>query len=155
MAKKDLKYFMRNKEPEVVTVPGPESFVDDDGNRIMFEIKVLTQAEIQKINDNYRVRRVATDKRGNPLVQDREVVFRTEKDNQKATRHIIVEALQYPDLKDPEMMKFYECIDITDMPLLVFSKADEFQYVLNIVMAALGLGDFEADEAEKLDEAKN
>ncbi len=29
--KKDLKYFMRNTEPEIVTAPGPDSFKDEDG----------------------------------------------------------------------------------------------------------------------------
>ena len=28
MAKKDLKFFMRSAEPEVVTAPGPATFVD-------------------------------------------------------------------------------------------------------------------------------
>ena len=36
------------------------------------------------------------------------MVFKTEKDSVKATRHIIVEALVYPDLKDPELMKYYD-----------------------------------------------
>ena len=49
MAKKDLKYFMRSTEAEIVTAPGPESFKDEDGNVIPFEIKVLTQAEINQI----------------------------------------------------------------------------------------------------------
>lgn len=121
MAKKDLKYFMRSTEAEIVTAPGPESFKDEDGNVIQFEIKVLTQAEINQINDNYRKRSMATDKKGNPLIAMGEVVWKTEKDSAKASRHMIVEALQYPDLKDPELMKYYGCVDVTDMPLLVFS----------------------------------
>lgn len=139
MAKKDLKYFMRSTEAEVVTAPGPESFKDEDGNVIQFEIKVLTQAEINQINDNYRKRSMATDKKGNPLIAMGEVVWKTEKDSAKASRHMIVEALQYPNLKDPELMKHYNCIDVTEMPLLVFSKADEYQHVSRIVMQALGL----------------
>ena len=99
MAKKDLKYFMRSTEAEIVTAPGPESFKDEDGNVIPFEIKVLTQAEINQINDNYRKRSMATDKKGNPLIAMGEVVWKTEKDSAKASRHMIVEALQYPDLK--------------------------------------------------------
>ena len=77
MAKKDLKYFMRDNAPEIVTAAGPESFKDEEGNVIQFEIKVLTQAEIQKINDAYRQRRVATDKKGNPIVSNGEVVWKT------------------------------------------------------------------------------
>ena len=29
--KKDLKYFMRDLKPEIVTAPGPNSFKDEDG----------------------------------------------------------------------------------------------------------------------------
>lgn len=154
MAKKDLKYFMRSTEAEVVTAPGPESFKDEDGNVIQFEIKVLTQAEINQINDNYRKRSMATDKQGNPLIAMGEVVWKTEKDSAKASRHMIVEALQYPNLKDPELMKHYNCIDVTEMPLLVFSKADEYQHVSRIVMQALGLASSVSDD-EDMKDAKN
>lgn len=154
MAKKDLKYFMRSTEAEIVTAPGPESFKDEDGNVIPFEIKVLTQAEINQINDNYRKRSMATDKKGNPLIAMGEVVWKTEKDSAKASRHMIVEALQYPDLKDPELMKYYGCVDVTDMPLLVFSKSDEYQHVSRIVMQALGLASTVNDD-EDVNDAKN
>lgn len=154
MAKKDLKYFMRSTEAEVVTAPGPESFRDEDGNVIQFEIKVLTQAEINQINDNYRKRSMATDKKGNPLIAMGEVVWKVEKDSAKASRHMIVEALQYPNLKDPELMKHYNCIDVTEMPLLVFSKADEYQHVSRIVMQALGLASGVNDD-EDMKDAKN
>lgn len=155
MAKKDLKYFMRNTEPEIVTAPGPDSFRDDEGNPILFEIKVLTQAEIQKINDNYRKRSVAVDRHGNPLVSGGEVVWKTEKNNAKSTRHMIVEALQYPDLKSKELMDHYKCVDVTDMPLHVFSRADEYSHVVNIVLSALGLGDYSTNEKNTIEEAKN
>lgn len=154
MAKKDLKYFMRSTEPEVVTAPGPESFKDEDGNVIQFEIKVLTQSEINQINDNYRKRSMATDKKGNPLIAMGEVVWKTEKDSARASRHMIVEALQYPNLKDPELMKHYNCVDVTEMPLLVFSKADEYQHVSRIVMQALGLASTVNDD-EDMKDAKN
>ena len=55
--KKDLKYFMRSKEPEIVTVPGPESIKDEEGNILPLEIRVLSQAEITKINDMYQIGR--------------------------------------------------------------------------------------------------
>lgn len=154
MAKKDLKYFMRNTESEIVTAPGPESFKDDEGKVIQFEIKVLTQNEINKINEAYRHRSMATDKKGNPLIAMGEVVWKTEKDSAKASRHIIVEALQYPNLRDPELMKHYNCVDMTEMPLLVFSKADEYQHVSRIVMQALGLASSVNDD-DDLESAKN
>ncbi|MCC8157307.1 MAG: hypothetical protein LIO54_08530 [Oscillospiraceae bacterium] len=154
MAKKDLKYFMRSTEDEIVTAPGPDSFRDEDGNVIQFEIKVLSQAEITKINNMYRRRGAATDKKGNPLIANGEIVWKTEKDNAKATRHMLVEALQYPDLKDKDLMDYYKCVDVTEMPLLVFPKADEYQHVLKIVMQALGLQSAVGDE-DDLEEAKN
>ena len=152
--KKDLKYFMRSTEAEVVTAPGPESFKDEEGNVIQFEIKVLTQEEINKINDAYRKHSMATDKKGNPLVYQGEVIWKTEKDSAKASRHMIVEALQYPNLKDKELMDFYHCVDVTDMPLLVFSRPDEYAHVSRAVMTALGLMD-DASNEETVNEAKN
>lgn len=154
MAKKDLKYFMRSLEPEVVTVPGPDSFKDENGEVIQFEIKKLTQEEITRINDNYRKRGIATDKRGNPLVANGEVIWKTERDGAKASRHMIVEALQYPNLKDPELMKYYGCVDVTDMPIKVFNKADEYQHVSRLVMQALGLAATNSED-EDLADAKN
>jgi len=152
--KKDLKYFMRSTEPKIVTVPGPDSFKDEDGKVIDFEIRVLSQEEINRINEGYRKRGMATDKKGNPLIANGEVVWKTEKDPAKASRHIIVEALQYPDLKDPDLMKHFGCVDFTDMPLKVFPTADEYQHVSRIVMQALGLASAISDE-EELADAKN
>lgn len=152
--KKDLKYFMRSTEPEIVTAPGPESFKDESGNVIQFEIKVLTQEEINRINENYRKRSMATDKKGNPLIALGEVVWKTEKDSARASRHLLVEALQYPNLKDKELMEYYGCVDVTDMPLKVFPRADEYQHVSRIVMQALGLASAVNDD-EELEAAKN
>lgn len=151
---KNLKYFMRDNTPEIVTVPGPDSFKDEAGNVLDLEIKVLSQAEIQRINENYRKKTIATDKKGNPLAYNGEVLWKTEKDSARATRHLIVEALQFPDLKDKELMQFYNCVDVTEMPLLVFARADEFAHVTRAVMTALGLMDGVADD-EVVEEAKN
>ena len=84
MEKKNLKYFMRDTKDEIVTAPGPESFKDENGNVIDFEIKVLSQETINKINEAYRRRSMATDKKGNPLVTMGEVVWKVEKDNARS-----------------------------------------------------------------------
>lgn len=154
---KNLKWFMREHKQEIITVKGPESIKDDEGNVIDLEIKVLDQADITRINDAYKKRTIATDKKGNPYINNGEVVFKTERDSAKATRHIIVEALQYPDLKDEELMKYYGCVDVTEMPLKVFPTPDEFSHVSRVVFAALGIGEFsDEDEANTaVDEAKN
>ena len=153
-AKKNLKYFMRSLEPEIVTAPGVPSIKDDEGNVIPLEIKVLSQEEINRINENYRHRSMATDKKGNPLVSQGEVIWKTEKDNAKASRHMIVEALAFPDLKDKELMEYYGCVDVTDMPLKVFPRADEYQHVTRMVMQALGLASAVNDD-EELNDATN
>lgn len=160
--KKDLKYFMRPeaKEDKTVFAPGPDTIKGEDGKPIMLEIRVLTNRRIREINDSYRERTMATDKRGNPIVANGEVVWKVEKDNAKASRHMMVEALVYPDLKDPGFMEFFGCHDITDMPDLVFPTADEYSHVSRVVMAALGIGPANEQETDKdtdaaVKEAKN
>ena len=148
-AKKNLKYFMRSMEPEVVTAPGCPSITDDEGHILPMEIKVLSQEDINRIK-----RSMATDKKGNPLIAMGEVVWKTEKDSARASRHLIVEALQFPNLKDKELMEYYHCVDVTDMPLKVFPKADEYQHVSRMVMQALGLASAVNDD-EELEAAKN
>ncbi len=155
MDKKNLKYFMRDTAQEVVTVPGPESFKDENGQVINFEIKVLSQAEITKINEAYRTHRAARDKKGNPLVVNNEIVWETERDSARASRHLIVEALQYPDLRDPDLMKHFKCVDVTEMPLLVFPRVEEYQHVTRIVMQALGLLSDENTDSADIEDAKN
>ena len=152
--KKDLKYFMRPVEPEVVTVPGPDTIRDDEGHVLSLEIRVLSQETVNRINDMYREKSMATDKRGNPLIFNGEVVWKVTKDPARASRHLIVEALQFPDLRDPDLMKHFNCVDITEMPLKVFPKAAEYQHVSRMVMKALGLSG-EIDDDEELNDAKN
>ena len=117
MANKNLKYFMKeeSRQEQIFQVPAPARFKDEKGEVVQMEIRKLHNDAIDRINAMYKSRTPMKDKKGNYIVQNGEVVFRTEKDNVKATRHIIVEALVYPDLKDPELMKYYDCVDITDI----------------------------------------
>lgn len=153
--KKDLKYFMVSTEDEIVTVPGISTFKDEDGKVIDFEVKKLSQKEITDLNNKYRKRTMATDKKGNPLINGNEVVFKTERDGEKSTRHLIVEALVYPNLKDKELMEYYNCVDVTEMPRLVFRNSDDYMYVVNTVMKVLGLSTGVDDDEEDLEAAKN
>lgn len=157
MSNKNLKYFMREdaKIDVVVSVEGLESIVDESGKPIPLEIRELSSEEITKINDRYKNRTPAKDTKGGYIVQNSEIVFKTERDNAKAARHIMVEALVYPNLKDTELMKFYNCVDITDMPFKVFPKSSEYGYVSKKVMEVLGLIDSEENEQKEVDEAKN
>jgi len=157
--KKDLKIFMREsaKTEEIVTAPGPDTILGEDGKPITLEIKVLSNATIQKINDGYKKRAIAVDKKGNPYIANGEVAFRTERDHVRASQHILAEALVYPNLKDEELMAFFDCHDITEMPLKVFPRTDEYAHVSRVVMAALGLGSEPAQEEKEqaLDDIKN
>lgn len=157
MANKNLKYFMRDesKQEQVFQVPAPARFVDEKGEVVQMEVKKLHNDVIAKINDMYKSRIPMKDKKGNYIVQNGEVVFRSEKDSVKATRHIIAEALAYPDLKDPELMKYYDCVDITDMPLKVFPSNDEYSYVSRKVMEILGLMDASDNDEKEVEDAKN
>lgn len=157
--KRDLRVFMREsaRTEEIVTVPGPASIKGEDGKPIMLEIKVLSNETIQKINDNYKRKSIAVDKKGTPYIANGEVAFRVERDNIKASQHIIAEALVYPDLKDPELMAFFNCNDIAEMPLKVFPRADEYAHVSRAVMVALGLASEPAQEEQDgvLNDVKN
>ncbi|MCM1227689.1 MAG: hypothetical protein NC320_09790 [Clostridium sp.] len=155
--KKDLKYFMQSDdEPEIISVEGIERFKDEEGNVIPLDIEVLSQEKIQKITDAYTERRIATDKRGNPIIASNgDVAYKVKKDSEKMMRRLIVEALKFPNLKAPEIMDFHKCVDITEMPLKVFRKAAEYQYVARMVMSVNGLGSFGIDEEELIEEAKN
>ena len=159
MGKKNLKAFMREsaKTETTVTAPGPDTILGEDGKPEMLEIKVLSSSTIQHINDMYTSRTMATDKKGVPYIQGGEVAFKTTVDTKKATGHILAEALVYPDLKDPELMKFFGCHDISEMASKVFPRTDEFAHVNRAVMAALGIGrEPDNGQSEKdINEAKN
>ena len=151
---KDLKYFMRKKADEIVKVPGPDTIKDEDGNVVELEIRIMPWEEINKIYENYTEHTMVLDKGGRPIVHNGEVVWKTVKNTNKAVRHVIVEALQYPDLKDPKLMEYYGCVDVTEMPSKVFSGGDEYNQLVRIVMKALGLTN-EVDDKVDLDAAKN
>ncbi len=154
---KSLKYFMRPYEEEVVTVKGPDTIKDENGEVIYLEIRKLTQECIEKITESYHTRNIAKDKKGNPYVNGREVLFISKRDGARANRHIIAEALKYPNLKDKELMEYFNCYDFTDMPLKVFPTVEEYEYVLKAVFSVIGVGDFENPESDKedIESAKN
>lgn len=155
MSEKNLAYFMREdaKTEPIVEVPAPDSFKDEKGQPIMMQVRLLTPQHINDIHEKYHTRTIATDRRGNPYINNGSVVFRDERDQSRATRHIIVEALAYPDLKDEKLMKFFDCVDVTKMPELVFSKPGEYQHVSRVVLGALGIGgDLTEEEMKQIND---
>lgn len=152
---KDLKYFMRKKDPEIVKVPGPDTFKDENGKVIDLEIKVLPMEKVQEIYDLYTEKTLVVDKEGQPKVNSNgEAIWKVKKNNQKASRHVVAEALQYPNLKDEKLMEYYGCHEYAEMPVKVFSSFDEYNHVLRAVMRAIGLME-KPNEDSDIEAAKN
>ena len=151
-----LSYFMRPelKQDVVMEVPGVETFKDEEGNTIPFKIKRLSTSEQNKIRGMYRTRKMATDKNGKPIISNsNEVVFIEKYDGDRAVDRIIVEAFVEPDLKNKELMDFYGVYDVEDMPKIIFSKTEDYNYVVRSVMKILGL--WEKSDGEIIEEVKN
>lgn len=156
MAGKNLSYFMREeaKQEQIVSVPGPDTIKDENGNVVQLEIRKLSNDTITKINEMYETKTLLRDKKGNFVVQNGVAVYKIDRDRNKAARHLMVEALAYPDLKDKKLMEFFGCVDVTDMPLKVFPDNREFAHVSRQVLKVLNLVDEDSDEKEHED-AKN
>lgn len=153
---KNLSYFMREeaKQEQIIKVPGPDSIRDENGNVVELEIKKLSNDTITKINEMYETKTLLKDKKGNFVVQNGMAVYKVDRDRNRAARHLMVEALAYPDLRDKKLMEFFGCVDITDMPLKVFPDSKEFAYVSHQVLKVLNLADDEPDSQE-IEDAKN
>ena len=152
---KDMKYFMQAKlkEREIVEIPGVKTFKDEKGNIIPFKVQVLNSQEISDIYEKYRKKKHITDKKGVPMVKNGAVVTETETDATRALRRLIVEALVYPNLKDKELMDFYDCPGYDDMPVKLFPDPKDYNYVQNSVLRILGVSDEE--EEDDIETAKN
>lgn len=156
----NLSAFMRNefKSDNIVEIPGFERFKDEKGKAIPFKVKVLSFKEIEKIRSYHRTERTAIDKKTRkPLVDNGRIVKEFITDNNAATNNIIVEALVYPNLKDKELMKFYEIEDVLEMPYAVFYQ-NEYYELLKQILAVLHItepDDDDNDESDGIEEAKN
>ncbi|WP_206458707.1 phage tail assembly chaperone [Anaerovorax sp. IOR16] len=156
----DLKYFMREelKTDEIVEVPGLATFKDDKGAPIPFQIKVIGIERINELRKAYSKNRIVIDEKGKRLFDKAgKPVLERDVDSVMATNRLIVEALVFPDLKNQELMEFYGCHDIDQMPFKVFKKNTDYQYVSEKVTEVLGLSsqEDEPSDDELVAEAKN
>lgn len=154
---RNLRAFMREsaKTEKIIKVPGP-AFIQEDGKPVTFEVKVLNADTLRKINEKYQTQEVALDPKGNPYIHKGELVYSSQFDAHKASAHILVEALIHPNLKDSELMQYFDCVDVTEMPTKVFPTIKEFEAVNTLVLKAIGLRDGDKpSDAEDLEEAKN
>lgn len=154
MSNKNLKYFLKHRDPEIVEIKAPDGFVGEDGKPLMMKVRVLTQEEIDHIYENYTTKRTATDKKKKPLVDGGELVVRRDRDSGAALRHVVAEALIDPDLTSDEVMKFYDCYDASMIVYKMFPTTEEFNYVITEVLKALGISGEEDDE-DDFEKAKN
>ncbi len=158
MADKSLAYFMRDTSKTIkeVTIPGVESIKDEKGNVVNLKVKILSQKQIEDIYDKYRTRTIVKDRKGNPLVNRGQVVVDIDTDSNSALRRILVEAITYPNMKDKDMMAFYDCHNYADMPTLVFPDPKEYKQIQDEVLGVLGILDSDESTAEdEIDDAKN
>lgn len=157
--KLSMKYFMRQEllTDEIVEVPGVETFPGEDGNPLPLKIKILGMEEINKIRKAYTKNRIVLDQNGKRVFdKSGKPLLESEVDNITATNRMIVDALVFPDLRDPDLMAFYKCNDVVDMPFKVFKRNRDYQYVSGQVTEALGIkADDEITDDELVDEAKN
>lgn len=151
---KNLSYFMREelKNEDIVEMAGPDSIKDENGNPVVFQIKRLRRDRVDKIYERYKTLKPALDKNKKPYVVDGKMVMKEEKDYAKALRHVIAEALVYPNLRDEKLMKFYDCIDVTEMPVKVFTQK-EYTEVIKMINHVLGIDD--EDEEEQQDDVES
>lgn len=158
MSAKGLSYFMREtaKKQQIVEIKGLETIKDEDGNIVPFKVRLLNKKEIEDIYDQYRTRTMLYDRKGKPVVNNGQAVFDVKTDSNKALRRVVVEALVYPDLHNKELMEYFECYEFADMPIKVFPDPKEYDYVVNSVLAALGVVDEDNNDSEsEIEDAKN
>lgn len=156
MANASIKAFMRAKakEEEIVNVLAPESFVDENGERIVLKVKRLSTNHVNKIYESYNYPITAKDEKGNPIILNNKVVKDFYTDPEGQINRMIVDALTFPDLHDKELMSFYGCVDVMEMPHAVFASKSEYEYVRNAVLALAST--LSGDESDYIyNEAKN
>lgn len=154
MADKSLAYFMREelKEEKIISMEGPETIKDEKGEPVVFQIKKLSQDRIDQIYAMYKREEVAMDPKTNkPFDRDGHVLTKVENNYDKAFRHLIVESLVYPNLKDKQLLDFYGCIDAADLfsKMFTLQERNKITDMVNIV-----IGVKEEEENEDFEEAK-
>lgn len=162
MSEMNLKFFMVDslKQDEIVEVPGINTFKDDKGKPVPFKILKLGTSRLNDIRKGYTVKKLLKDHKGKQMFSKYgEPVFERAYDNEKATAKIIIESLVFPNLADKDLMEFYKCVDVLDMPMKLFKDPNDFKYVSEQVMLVNGISEEEEEDEEKenslIEEAKN
>lgn len=155
----NMKAFMKEelKQRGTMEFPGIEKFKDEKGKPIPFIIKRLSMKEVKDIRNMYRTSSVYKDKgNGNrPIIGNNgQVAIIKDYDSESAGLHLMCDAFVQPKLDDPELMEFYGVLDRLDMPQIIFSDKEDFEYADQCLSEALGLLG-KKTENETVDELKN
>lgn len=155
----DMKAFMKQdlKDRGTMEFKGIDKFKDKDGKPIPFIIKRLSRREINEIRNMYRTRKVYRDKSNGdrPVITNNgQVAMIQDYDAERAGLQMMVDAFVQPKLDDPALMEFYGVVDRLEMPQVIFSDLEDFNYADDCLMIALGLKNPETDD-EVIDEVKN
>ena len=146
----NLSAFMRKefKTETIVEIEGFDRFKDEKGNVLPFKVKKLSYEKINQIRDFHSIEKVAYDKKTRkPVVVDGIVAKDIKYDNDKANANIVVEALVYPNLKDKELMAFYDCDEYIQMPSKLFTPI-EYVELMRRIWLVLGLISPDDDEED-------
>ena len=138
----NIKYFLHPVvENETKDVIISKRFKDDDGNLVPFKIKVLSQAE----NEKLRVRASKPIKRNGVIVGQ-------DFDSIKYGNMLVIASVVEPNFADAELCKAYNTLDPEEVPGKMLT-AGEFN---KLVRAINDLNGFSEDTEEVLEaEAKN
>lgn len=155
---KNIRAFMKEslKDRGTMEFEGIEAFKDEEGNKVPFVLKRLSNAELREIRNRYRTEKVFRDQNNNgrPVVDDGAVAMIRKYDSEKAGLDIFVEAFVVPKLDDPELMDYYGVVDRLDMPRTIFPDPEDYRYALDCVQIACGIKKQET-EKDEIEEIKN
>ena len=133
-------------------IPGVKTFSDSEGNPIPMKIRPIGMDEVTKIRTGCTRRRIAKDNKGKMIFNNGSVVYDEQQDSTAMSNHMIAASLVFPDLHDKDLLLFYGVESAADAVTKVFSRPDDYRYIIGKIQEISGLTD---DGDEVVEEAKN
>lgn len=151
----DFKSFMLDSlktSNEVLTFKGVDTFKDENGVPIPLKFKQISRNEVNEIRNKFKTKTPAIGKDGNYIISGGRIINDVEVDIADFTDELIVKTMVYPNLKDKELMDYYNVYASTELLHKLF-KGKDFEYVDSCSAQAAGL--IEIDENEVIKNIKN
>lgn len=135
-----MKSFMK---ANVQSVPNEKHaiskrFLDEKGEPVLFEFRALDQSLVEKLEDECKF----IEGKGKNRVEKTNMTLFTKK--------LVIESVVYPDFRDPELLKDWDCKTIYQLLSTMFIPG-EFAEIAEKVLQINGLG----DDVDLLNAAKN